>query len=169
LRSVQEDGQPKGDGWSLPSHYTVITANDQSLLFSFQNAAWDIYYNVFKRISNQLRQMSVLDLNYISPLLSKARNLEVSVPGTYDPSSPLVTIASFHPHLQVIMSKQRPRKIYMRGSDGKEYVFLLKGHEDPRQDERVMQLFGLVNSLILREAETTRRNLTIQRLGRKKN
>ncbi|KAL7080367.1 hypothetical protein ACQ4LE_000271 [Meloidogyne hapla] len=126
-------------------------------------AAWDLYYNIFKRISNQLRQMNTLDLNYISPRLCKARNLELSIPGTYDPNAPLITIASMHPHLQVIMSKQRPRKIYMRGSDGKEYAFLLKGHEDPRQDERVMQLFGLVNSLILREAETSRRNLTIQR------
>jgi len=107
--------------------------------------------------------MNTLDLNYISPRLCKARNLELSIPGTYDPNAPLITIASMQPHLQIIMSKQRPRKIYMRGSDGKEYAFLLKGHEDPRQDERVMQLFGLVNSLILREAETSRRNLTIQR------
>jgi hypothetical protein len=28
------------------------------------------------------------------------------------------------------------------------YTFLLKGHEDLRQDERVMQLFGLVNELL---------------------
>uniref|UniRef100_A0A914I1V5 Serine/threonine-protein kinase TOR n=1 Tax=Globodera rostochiensis TaxID=31243 RepID=A0A914I1V5_GLORO len=125
--------------------------------------AWELYYNVFKRIISQLRQMSTLDLNYIAPRLCTVKNLELSVPGTYDPATPLVTIAAFHPHLQVIMSKQRPRKIYIRGNDGKEYAFLLKGHEDPRQDERVMQLFGLVNSLILREAETSRRNLTIQR------
>ena len=46
------------------------------------------------------------------------------------------------------------------GSDGKEYQFLLKGHEDLRQDERVMQLFGLVNSLLRNNADTSRRNLT---------
>ena len=46
------------------------------------------------------------------------------------------------------------------GSDGKEYQFLLKGHEDLRQDERVMQLFGLVNSLLRSNADTFRRNLT---------
>ena len=46
------------------------------------------------------------------------------------------------------------------GSNGKEYQFLLKGHEDLRQDERVMQLFSLVNSLLLAETETFRRNLT---------
>lgn len=39
---------------------------------------------------------------------------------------------------------------------------MLKGHEDPRQDERVMQLFGLINSLILREPDTYRRNISIQ-------
>lgn len=46
------------------------------------------------------------------------------------------------------------------GSNGKEYQFVLKGHEDLRQDERVMQLFGLVNSLLLANADTCRRNLT---------
>jgi len=49
------------------------------------------------------------------------------------------------------------------GSNGKEFVYLLKGHEDLRQDERVMQLFGLVNTLLLGDPETFRRNLTIQR------
>lgn len=44
----------------------------------------------------------------------------------------------------MIPSKQRPRKITMQGEDGRDYVFLLKGHEDLRQDERVMQLFGQV-------------------------
>lgn len=46
------------------------------------------------------------------------------------------------------------------GSDGKEYQFLLKGHEDLRQDERVMQLFGLVNSLLRNNPDTLHRNLT---------
>lgn len=42
--------------------------------------------------------------------------------------------------LQVIQSKQRPRKLTVIGSNGCEYQFLLKGHEDLRQDERVMQV-----------------------------
>lgn len=46
------------------------------------------------------------------------------------------------------------------GSDGKDYVFLLKGHEDLRQDERVMQLFVLVNSLLANNPKTFRRNLS---------
>uniref|UniRef100_F1KPT5 Serine/threonine-protein kinase TOR n=1 Tax=Ascaris suum TaxID=6253 RepID=F1KPT5_ASCSU len=127
------------------------------------NQAWDLYYIVFRKISNQLRQLTSLDLNYVSPKLMKAQNLELAVPGTYDPNGALITIASVGSRLQVISSKQRPRKVIIKGSDGKDYAFLLKGHEDPRQDERVMQLFGLVNTLLLHEADTCRRNLTIQR------
>lgn len=52
--------------------------------------------------------------------------------------------------------------MYFLGSNGKDYMFLLKGHEDLRQDERVMQLFGLVNTLLLHDPDTFRRNLTIQ-------
>lgn len=52
--------------------------------------------------------------------------------------------------------------ILLLGSNGNDYMFLLKGHEDLRQDERVMQLFGLVNTLLINDPETFRRNLTIQ-------
>lgn len=44
-------------------------------------------------------------------------------------------------------------------------MFLLKGHEDLRQDERVMQFFSLVNSLLVNDPETLRRNLAIQRFS----
>lgn len=51
------------------------------------------------------------------------------MPGTYIAGEPLVTIAAFAPQLQVISSKQRPRKLTIHGGDGAEYMFLLKGHE----------------------------------------
>ncbi|EOD22370.1 hypothetical protein EMIHUDRAFT_430501 [Emiliania huxleyi CCMP1516] len=60
-------------------------------------------------------------------------------------------------------SKQRPRKLAVTGDDGVEYVFLLKGHEDLRQDERVMQLFGLVNALLASTDDGARLDLGIQR------
>jgi FKBP12-rapamycin complex-associated protein len=75
----------------------------------------------------------------------------------------LVTIRSFHESLPIISSKQRPRKLLVYGSDGLEYTYLLKGHEDIRQDERVMQLFGLVNTLLAQNDSTSRHNLSIQR------
>ena len=48
---------------------------------------------------------------------------------------------------------------YVLGSNGRDFMFLLKGHEDLRQDERVMQLFGLVNTLLTNDSETFKRHL----------
>ncbi|XP_076451616.1 serine/threonine-protein kinase mTOR-like isoform X2 [Babylonia areolata] len=127
--------------------------------------AWDLYYHVFRRISKQLPQLTSLELQYVSPQLMDCRDLELAVPGTYEPNQPIICIQRVQAFLQVITSKQRPRKLSIFGSDGKEYQFLLKGHEDLRQDERVMQLFGLVNSLLRNNADTFRRNLTITRFA----
>ncbi|XP_059447340.1 serine/threonine-protein kinase TOR isoform X3 [Corylus avellana] len=155
--------------------------------------AWDLYYHVFRRIDKQLQSLTTLDLEVrrislhmrycfshyncikpffffptnaiksVSPELIECRNLELAVPGTYRADSPVVTIASFAPQLGIITSKQRPRKLTILGSDGEDYAFLLKGHEDLRQDERVMQLFGLVNTLLENSRNTEEKDLSIQR------
>ena len=59
------------------------------------------------------------------------QGLELAVPGTYIAGEPVVTIAAFAPQLHVITSKQRPRKLTIHGSDGAEYVFLLKVSQLP--------------------------------------
>lgn len=38
-----------------------------------------------------------------------------------------------------------------------------QGHEDLRQDERVMQLFGLVNTMLAHDRTTAERDLSIAR------
>jgi len=127
------------------------------------NQAWDLYYMVFRKINKQLPQLTTLEFQYVSPKLLQANNLELAVPGTYKSGEPVVMIANFVPTVNVITSKQRPRKLTIKGSDGKDYQFLLKGHEDLRQDERVMQLFGLVNTLLATDPETFKRHLSIHR------
>ncbi len=129
------------------------------------NQAWDLYYGVFKRIARQLPQLMSLELQYVSPELKNAHDLDLAVPGTYQSGRPVVRIQSFDPVATVISSKQRPRKLALRGSDGQKYEYLLKGHEDIRQDERVMQLFGLVNTLLATDPECLKRHLNIQRFA----
>lgn len=126
------------------------------------NQAWDIYYNVFRKISRQLTQLQILELQYVSPKLEKANNLDLAVPGTYKVGNPVIRIMRFDPTYSVISSKQRPRKLSCSGSDGKDYQYLLKGHEDIRQDNLVMQLFGLVNTLLVNDPECFKRHLDIQ-------
>ncbi|KAK8706592.1 hypothetical protein V6N13_050150 [Hibiscus sabdariffa] len=150
--------------------------------------AWVLYYHVFKRIDKQLQSLTTLNLQSVSPELVECRDLELAVPGTYRAGkhnsflefiylhrldcpalglvarkSPVVTIASFAHQLDVITSKQRPQKLTIHGSDGEDYAFLLKGHEDLCQDERVMQLFGLVNTLLANSRKTAEKDLSIQR------
>ena len=103
-----------------------------------------------------------LDLTYVSPRLKEVHDLELAVPGTYQSGKPVIRILSFDQILTVIPSKQRPRKMTLRGSDGVPYTYCLKGHEDIRQDERVMQLFGLVNTLLTKDSESFKRHLNIQ-------
>lgn len=77
-------------------------------------------------------------------------------------SGAAVRIVSFKHSVQVIKSKQRPRKLTVHGEDGNQYVFFIKGHEDLRQDERAMQLFGLVNALLYYDRQTQNDDLDIQ-------
>ena len=89
--------------------------------------AWDLYYHVFRKISKQLPQLTSLELQYVSPKLLTCRDLELAMPGSYNPSLPVARIAKVDSQLHVITSKQRPRKLCIKGSDGKDYMFLLKG------------------------------------------
>eukprot|EP01033_Poteriospumella_lacustris_P010144 gene10144-7234_t len=127
--------------------------------------AWELYYSVFKRINGQINTIHSLDLQSTSPALFAANDLDIGVPGTYQVNGSAVRIKSFNPVVMIIRSKQRPRKIRIMGEDGQEYVFLLKGHEDLRQDERAMQLFGLVNALLYHDRRTgvNSEDLQIQR------
>lgn len=129
------------------------------------NQAWDLYWYVYHAINKQQEKLTSLQLSAVSPRLLGLTQLSLAVPGTYQVGAAPVTITGFHPVVTIIPSKQRPRKLRMTGSDGVHYSFLLKGHEDLRQDERVMQLFGLINNLLLANPQTANKHLRIQRFS----
>lgn len=137
----------------------MLSHNDADI-----NRAWDLYYHVFRRINKQLPVMTTLELKNVSPQLLCSREMELAVPGTYRAGKQLVRIHNFSQILKVITSKQRPRKLNIVGGDGLDYNFLLKGHEDLRQDERVMQLFELVNSLLRKQRRSSGPSSTGQSL-----
>lgn len=97
------------------------------------NTAWELYYGVFRKIAKLLPQITQVELEYASPRLLAAHDLEVAVPGTYHAKRPVVRIVSFARSFDVLTSKQRPRKLKIHGSDGREHPFLLKGEtaQDP--------------------------------------
>lgn len=48
------------------------------------------------------------------------------------------------------------------GTDGKKYYLLVKGKDDPRQDAVMQQVFGVINTLLERDEETSRRKLVMR-------
>ena len=73
----------------------------------------------------------------------------------------MIRIQKMGDTLKLFKTKQHPRKMSMIGTDEKEYMFLLKGHEDLRQDERAMQLFDVVNTIVSNNRKTSNKNLFI--------
>jgi serine/threonine-protein kinase mTOR len=72
--------------------------------------------------------MTALEMKHVSPRLEKLENLTLAVPGTYVPGQKdMVTIHKFCQKISVIQSKQRPRRLSIRGSDGRDYEYNLKG------------------------------------------
>lgn len=126
-------------------------------------AAWELYYQVFRRINKALPMLTVIDMEHSSPKLASLSDISLAVPGTFMADQPIIKIVRVAEKMPVIASKQRPRRLAFLGSDGRWHKFLLKGHEDLRQDERVMQFFGLMNSLLMTDSETRKRHLHIQR------
>jgi serine/threonine-protein kinase mTOR len=153
-------------------------------------------FQVFKKIEKQLPQLTTLDLQYVSPSLLRARNLELAVPGKHrhGPNGYAVLCCARHIPEQsayhndcelcnqvichifeakttsTIASRKRRAGLPIRsqGYDVCLYsvICLLRnrtGHEDLRQDERVMQLFSLINNLLVVDTDGFQRRLHIQR------
>jgi hypothetical protein len=90
----------------------------------------------------QLRQTS-LDLQSISPYLASLRSTDIPMPGTESSSAAVgsgVSVYSFQRQVECMLTKTKPKKITMVGSNGRLYTFLLKGREDLHLDERMMQV-----------------------------
>ena len=122
------------------------------------------------RLVNSLREAtrpSVLDLAHESPRLAACKNLFVSVPGQSESK-----IAGFSPQLRVLGTKTRPKQLVMLDDRGRKHLFLLKGREELRLEEHIMQIFRLTNQYLRSDASTRRlpgmqlRDFTIVSLGR---
>lgn len=110
--------------------------------------AWELYLFIFLSTRAHFLTFKRLNLSHLSSYLTQASNLSLTVPGAYKAGAPIISISRFGANIEVLVSKLRPRKIKIIGTDGHRYNFLLKGNEDLRLDERVMQLFGLINTCL---------------------
>ncbi|RMC15431.1 hypothetical protein DUI87_07622 [Hirundo rustica rustica] len=111
------------------------------------------------------------NLKECSPWMSefKAEFLrnELEVPGQYDgKGKPLpeyhAKISGFDERISVMESLRKPKRITIQGSDEREYPFLVKGGEDLRQDQRIEQLFDVMNIILSQDATCSQRNMQLK-------
>ncbi|XP_076840848.1 DNA-dependent protein kinase catalytic subunit [Brachyhypopomus gauderio] len=111
------------------------------------------------------------NLKEYSPWLSTFRadtlKNELEVPGQYDGRcKPLpeyhAKITGFDERVKVMTSIRRPKRLVVRGDDERDHPFLVKGGEDLRQDQRIEQLFGVMNIILRRDASCSQRGLTLR-------
>ncbi|WEW59433.1 serine/threonine-protein kinase M1 [Emydomyces testavorans] len=77
------------------------------------------------------------------------------------PNDP-ITIETVLDEGLVLHSLQRPRKISIRGSDGKVYSLLCKPKDDLRKDQRLMEYNSMINRFLKRDLESNKRRLYIK-------
>lgn len=73
-----------------------------------------------------------------------------------------ITIAEFQDDVFVLSSLQRPRKLVVRGSDGRSYGLMCKPKDDLRKDQRLMEFNAVINRAFQRDTESTKRRLYIK-------
>ncbi|KAJ6104203.1 hypothetical protein N7523_010523 [Penicillium sp. IBT 18751x] len=72
------------------------------------------------------------------------------------------TIEAVLDEAQILNSLQKPRKISIRGSDGKIYNALCKPKDDLRKDQRLMEFNNMINRFLKRDVESSKRRMYIK-------
>lgn len=70
-----------------------------------------------------------------------------------------VLISSFDKQLLCLKSIRRPKRLIVYGTDEKSYMFLVKGIEDLRLDQRIEQLYSVMNNIFDTDSESKKRQL----------
>ncbi|XP_076075287.1 DNA-dependent protein kinase catalytic subunit-like [Mytilus galloprovincialis] len=96
---------------------------------------------------------------------TQGRRLEI--PGQYNgESKPMpeyhVKVVGFDPRILVMSSIRKPKRLTIRGNDEKDYNYLVKGGEDLRQDQRIEQLFHLMNQVFVNNPACRHRKLHVK-------
>ncbi|XP_013395650.1 DNA-dependent protein kinase catalytic subunit-like, partial [Lingula anatina] len=95
---------------------------------------------------------------WMSGLAAQDMDLSLEIPGQYTGlSKPMpeyhVKIAGFDSRVLVLSSMRKPKRITINGTDMKDHKFLVKGGEDLRQDQRLEQLFYIMNRVFSQDPD----------------
>ncbi|KAI1315202.1 hypothetical protein EDD11_001140 [Mortierella claussenii] len=91
---------------------------------------------------------------------------EIDIPGQFTGLRPpngqqTATVVRFDQRVLVMSSIRKPKRICILGSDEKEHLFLVKGGEDLRLDQRIQQLFSLMNDIMRKDPQCSQQNISV--------
>ncbi|XP_027356375.1 serine/threonine-protein kinase SMG1-like isoform X2 [Abrus precatorius] len=133
---------------------------------------WRPFDSIAASLASYQRKSSV-SLREVAPHLALLSSSDVPMPGLEkqmkvldsDKATDLqgvVTIASFHEQVTILLTKTKPKKLGILGSDGEKYTYLLKGREDLRLDARIMQLLQAINGFLHSSSSACSNSLSIR-------
>ncbi|XP_029885145.1 serine/threonine-protein kinase ATR isoform X1 [Aquila chrysaetos chrysaetos] len=121
----------------------------------------NIHFKTLKRLVEECTFSEIL-----IPLQSVMIPTLPSIPGTHANHDPFpgcwAYIAGFDDTVEILASLQKPKKITLKGSDGKSYIMMCKPKDDLRKDCRLMEFNSLINKCLRKDAESRRRELHIR-------
>jgi len=137
------------------------------------------YLNVFKKQLQTLRSDKEFERNetyktqlknysnWLSEYQGKNYDKEIEIPGQYDgKNNPRLKkhkmISIFNSNILVLNSLRKPKRLEIIGDDESQHLFLVKGGEDLRLDQRIQQLFNIMNDLLLKESYCKKKNINIK-------
>lgn len=124
-------------------------------------------YIRLSEISNKEKNTTALDIKG-SELLKLGELVHIPIPTIQLPlnggfsTSKLPHIVSFEKHAGVCSGLSKPLRVVCFGSDGKKYPQMVKGRDDLRGDAVMEQLFTILNSLLEKDIEASRRSLLVR-------
>ncbi|XP_012230547.1 serine/threonine-protein kinase ATR [Linepithema humile] len=140
-RLIELSNKPVSDG-TLNTTVNVLSKNLPRLLASKDFSAIMIPTTKFRQLHLPSKNASMKNHN---PFLLR-----------------WVHITKIEENVMIMPSLQRPRRITLRGSDGKQYLFMCKPKDDLRKDFRLMEFNDIVNKYLQNDPESRQRRLYIR-------
>lgn len=154
----------------------------QKLIHDFNNLAermieltnYEVKPNVSVSVSTICRQLPRILNNkefsniiiptekYMLPVLPPVEERQKPATGFNAFPNHVIYIAGIREELVIMPSLQKPKRITLVGSDGKEYMFMMKPKDDLRKDFRLMEFNAIVNQYLHQDPEARERRLHIR-------
>jgi phosphatidylinositol kinase/protein kinase (PI-3 family) len=139
------------------SHFERYRASETAA----SRTMWEHFRSLFSEMEEKMKKMDSVQLAKVSEQLASKRHFSLAVPGSYRVDGAFPHLESIEPSLRILATQQHPRIAVMTDFAGDRYKFLLKGNEDLRLDERIMQFFHLINSLLDTNRNTAKLGVSI--------